>query len=805
MIAFLEEIVFRHRAALLAVLGVVTAVAVGFAAQLRIEAGFTEQLPTDHEYVRTFLEYREEFSGVNRVIVVLRSRNGDIWNPAFLARLERLTEAVLFLPGVDRRTVTSLWTPNTMYFEITEEGVQADNVVPAHVLPDTMGPDDVTRVRDNAIKGGFVGRLVATDHSAAMVTAELLDVDPRTEEQLDYLALAARIESEVRGPFEDDAHAVHVIGFVAMIGEIAKAIWPGTAPERVTLDWAVSSARQVMTTGNTLTFFLLAFVLTAAAVYFYSRSAILTGLALFCSLVSVAWQFAVIYLLGLGLDPLAILVPFLVFAIGVSHGVQQLNLISREVCRGADPATAARRSFRGLLLPGSMALVTDLVGFGMLLLIPIGMIQELAIVACIGVAFQIVTNLVLLPVLSSFFRLDAGYVARADRARRRRERIIGQLRWIAVPRNALVALALFSVIFGVAVHRGKGRHVGDLQPGAPELRPDSRYNLDAMSVVERFSFGLDVLTVVVEAPPEACIDYRTMEHLARFSWTMRNVEGVQSVFSLPLVAKLTNAGWTEGNLKWVALPRNPYALVKTAGLVPESTGLVNGDCSLMPVYVFTEDHKAETIQRLVAAVRGFERENPLDGVRLRLASGNLGIMAGTNEVLEASELPMMLWVYAAIVSLVFVTYRDWRATICCCVPLSMATVLGYWLLKEAGIGLKVATMPVMVLAVGLGVDYAFYIYNRLRIHLAAGDDVADAYAKTLRETGGAVVFTAITMAIGVSSWSLSELQFQADMGLLLSFMFMTNMVVAVTMMPALAVVLDLLFPRRRVRASGATD
>jgi hypothetical protein len=110
-------------------------------------------------------------------------------------------------------------------------------------------------------------------------------------------------------------------------------------------------------------------------------------------------------------------------------------------------------------------------------------------------------------------------------------------------------------------------------------------------------------------------------------------------------------------------------------------------------------------------------------------------------------------------------------------------------MKELEIGLKVATLPVMVLAVGIGVDYAFYIYGRLQIHLRQGEDVVDAYQQALFETGNAVAFTGLTLALGVSTWAFSPLKFQADMGLLLSFMFSINMIMAVTALPALAVVL----------------
>jgi uncharacterized membrane protein YdfJ with MMPL/SSD domain len=469
MVPVLEDFVFRHRVAILIVLGCFT-LGMGYRASLlHMDAGFAKQLPRDHEYIETFFEYQDQLVGANRVIVVLRARQGDIWNQPFLAKLRELTDDLFFLPGIDRRTVTSLWTPNTRYFEITEEGMEADDVVPSHVLPDSMSAEDITQIRNRVVRGGYVGRMVAKDHSAAMVTAELLEVDPRTEQRLDYLALGAQLEQEIRRKHETEAFDVHILGFVKLIGDIA--------------DGAKSVVR----------FFVLAFVLTAAAVYYYARSWILTFLPLFCSLISVVWQFGAIELMGFGLDPLAILVPFLVFAIGVSHGVQQINLISREICRGADSMTAARRSFSGLLVPGSMALVTDLIGFGTLVLIPIAMIEELGITALVGVGFKIVTNLVLLPVLASYFRFDEGYVAREGRAREARERLVGRLGVLAEPRHAVVGVFAFSVLLAAAVRRTRapsglalqrgchGRHESVL---AGARRPD-RHRRDALRIVHR--------------------------------------------------------------------------------------------------------------------------------------------------------------------------------------------------------------------------------------------------------------------------------------------------------------------------------
>jgi uncharacterized protein len=769
----LERVLFAHRGAMLALLALFTLVMGGFAAQLRMSAGFDKQLPQHHEYIRTFQQYRDQVFGANRIVIVVHARSGDMWNAAFLRKLNDVTQAVMFLPGVDRRTVSSLWTPTTRVLEITEEGFEAEDVIGGNITPDQLTAEKIAKIRKNAIVGGYIGQLVANDNSGAMVVADLLESDPATKQRLDYLDLARKLERDVRQKLETPEFEIQIIGFAKEIGDIA--------------DGAGSVAR----------FFLLAFVLTALSVYVYSRSLVLTILPLACSLASVVWQFGTLQLLGYGLDPLAVLVPFLVFAIGVSHGVQQINYISKEVCNGVDGQTAARRSFRGLLIPGTMALVTAFVGFATLTLIPIPMIRELGITASIGVAYKIVTNLMMLPLAASYARFDEGYVTRVNRLRERRVRAMGVFARIAETRHAAIGTLVAAALFAFAYFESQGRHVGHLQPGAPELRADARYNRDAAEIVRRFDLGLDVFSVVVETPKDGCYDYAVMEYVNQFSWQMMNVPGVLSVTSAPLLAKLAFSGFNEGNPKWSALPRDPKSLANAIGLAPEGSGLYNPGCTILPVHLYLTDHKAGTLKGVSTAVEAFRAHEPDPRIRVRLASGNAGVQAATNEVLESTELPMMAWVYATIVVLVLITYRDWRAMVACCLPLTLATLLGYAFMKAYDIGLTVATLPVMVLAVGIGVDYAFYIYNRLQIYLAQGADIVTSFKQALRETGIATIFTAVTLSVGVATWSFSELKFQADMGLLLTFMFMINMLMAMTLLPALAVMLDVLIPRRR--------
>jgi uncharacterized protein len=777
-IARFEALAFGHRRAILVALALFTLVMGGFALQLRMDAGFEKQMPLGHEYIRTFQAYRNDVLGANRLNIVVKSRHGSIWTPPALKRLYEVTQAVTFLPNVERLGVQSLWTPNSFVNEITEEGFRADPLIDGTITPEQLTPETIENIRRAAAQGGFVGTLVGRDETSAMISAELIEVD-KDGRKLDYVAYNRVLEEQIRARFEDADFEVQIIGFAKQIGDIA------------------DGARSV------LRFCLVALLLTAAAVYGYCRSWRFTVLPVVCSLTSLVWQFGTLRLLGFGLDPLAVLVPFLVFAIGVSHGVQQINFIVRRISQGRSTYDACRDSFTGLLIPGTLALVTAFVSFVTLLLIPIPMVRELAVTASLGVAYKIVTNLVMLPVAASYFRVDTGYAERAVRQHEQRAGWLRVLARVAEPKAALAVLAVTALVFAGSAWTSRDRVVGTLEPGAPELRADARFNRDAVAIAANYDTGLDWLSVIFEAPAASCENVEAGLYQDRFVWALQPVPGVLSIASYAGQLRLYNEGYNEGNPKMAVVPRDAgnYAALSTE--IARIRGTLRKDCSMTAVHLYLTDHKATTIQRVIDAVKAFRATNPMPGVTIRLAAGNAGVLAAIDDEVEKSELPMMLYVYAAIVVLVFAVYRDLRAVLACCLPLTVGTFIGYAFMKELQIGLTVATLPVMVLAVGIGVDYAFYIYNRLQLHRAAGQPVVKAVEHAILEVGTATIFTAITLAIGVATWSFSQLKFQADMGKLLAFMFMVNMVMAMTALPACAVWLERLFPRSRpVHAPG---
>jgi predicted RND superfamily exporter protein len=349
-----------------------------------------------------------------------------------------------------------------------------------------------------------------------------------------------------------------------------------------------------------------------------------------------------------------------------------------------------------------------------------------------------------------------------------------------------VVLILTAILYVVGFQQASKMKIGDLQGGAPALHQDSRYNQDTFFITKHFSITTDVMSVIVEAKPEACTYHSVLSQIDQFEWMVANTPGVESTASLASIAKKVNAGFNEGNPRWEILPRTTASLVQAVGQVPTTSGLLNGNCSVMPVYLFLTDHKAETIEVVVNKVKAVAAQLNSDTLQFKLASGPVGVMAATNEAVSEAQLPMMLYVYGAVFVLCLISFKSLKATIAVIIPLYVVSTLAQALMTMLDIGLAVSTLPVIALGVGIGVDYGIYILSTMSNKLSNGMPVQQAYFEALVERGSAVIFTGLTLAIGVSTWFFSDLKFQMDMGILLTFMFLVNMLGAIIILPALS-------------------
>ena len=801
---FAETLVFGNRPLVLIVFAAITMAMLFFASQLKVDAGFKKQVPLQHEYMQTFQDYELEFGGANRVLVAVIAKDGDMFDQEFMKTLENVTNEVINLDSTDDARSRSLFTPNVRFIEVVEDGLSGGNVIPQTFTPNVEGftstPEDFQAIRGNIVKANIVGRLVAKDWSGAMIWADLI---PESQvNKVDYQQVASQFEA-IRAKYEDENHTVHIIGFAKVVGDIS------------------DGARSV------IKFFALTIAFTWLLLFLYSTSVKLATLTVAAALVSVVWMLGALKLMGFGIDPMNMLTPFLIFAIAVSHGEQMINRFRGEIFFGGleegtvdelrasaknavEPLEAARLSFRMLLVPGTVALVAGCIGFGAIMVIPIDMVRELAITATVGVALTILTDLVLLPVLLSYTRLRNIERKREFRLRQltRFDKVWAALSRLSKPMPAAIVILMGAVVWFFAWQHGNKVMIGDAQKGVAELRPDARYNKDAVLIAEKFSLSVDMLNVIAEAAPSACTtSFAAMELVDRFAWHMENVEGVEQVITLPAAAKIVNAGWNDGSVRWRVLPRDPDTLRQATQSFETDSGLLNADCSAIPITIFTSDHQATTIDRVVAAVKDFREknnayvpgnlqlklaaeaaENPdftSDQVNLRLGTGNIGVAAATNDTVRESEHMILYLLYAAVFLMCWISFRNPLAALCVLLPLVLVTELGHSLMVELDIGMKVNTLCVVALGVGIGVDYGIYIFARMRESMLQGRTVAESYFVALKTTGIAIFYTALTLAVGVAMWIFSDLKFQADMGIMLTFMFVVNMVAAIIFLPAL--------------------
>ncbi|TQV76586.1 RND family transporter [Aliikangiella marina] len=758
--ANIDKFIFCRSKLVLWVFGILTLVMLGFASQIKVDASFEKNIPLEHEYMKTYIKHQEHFGGANRILVVLEDKSGDIFNKEYFDALAEATALVSTINSVSEPLMSSLFTPNTRFVEAVEDGMVGGPVIPESY---DGSEKELQLVRSNILKAGLVGRMVANNFASSMVSSQLLSIDPTTKQKTDLVGVADRLE-EIREEIEAKYPQidVHIIGFAKMIGDVS------------------NGAKQVVA------FFGLALVITAILVYLYSHSVSLTILPLICSITAVIWQLGLLTIFGFGIDPMSILVPFLVFAIGVSHGVQMINAVGKNVASGANSREAAFGACCRLFVPGMIALLSDTIGFLTLLFIKIDIIKELAITASLGVAVIILTNLILLPVLLSYAKFPDNFAAKVEESNKKQAVLWRFFSGFAERRTATKTVLAALVVVTVGFFFAKNMKVGDLHEGAPALRQDSVYNMDTKFVTDNFSIGTDLISIIAETKPEACTEFSIMNAIDKFQWHLENLDGVQSAISLTTVSKILNAGFYEGALQWRILPQEQATLAQSIRYLETSSGLFNNDCSVMPVLVFTKDHKAETIEQVVAAVKDYNAKVKHEDIEFKLATGPVGVMAATNEAVSAAQIPMLIWVYLAVILLCLISFRSIRSTICIVVPLAIVSVMAQGLMTILDIGLTVATLPVVALGVGIGVDYGIYIFSRMIVFIRAGESISEAFLKTLHLTGNAVFFTGLTLAIGVSTWLMSALQFQADMGILLTFMFLFNMLGAVILLPALA-------------------
>ena len=779
------EWILRWRFIVLAVVGALTAFFGYYAAQTQLVTSFGDLLPQNHPFIQIAHKYDQYFGSVNNVTIMIEAKEGTIYTPEIIKKIVHMTNNMDLVYGIQHGSVRSLSTSS--YFKPLAGGVILNSpVLPNGDIPKTQA--DLDELESNVHKnpGVIFGRFVSLDDKAAVIEGSFL------ESRLDYTRIFNEIRRVVVLP-ERDA-TVH--------------IYYGGQP--ILYGWVYHYTPE----------FLWIFVATVLAVwillylYFHDwRGALRPTIS---GVICAIWGLGFIRLLGYGLDPLVLVIPFLITARAVSHSVQMHDRYYEEFYRLRDKEKAILSSFAELFVPSLSGILADAFGVLVILLVPVLFLQKLAVTASFWIAAIIVSELILNPIV--YYYLQPPHI---DVIERREGGFFKRmLQAIARPMlestGRMVTFAGTIAVIALCAFFWTGLKVGDPSSESPILWPTSPYNRSMAAIQEEFG-AIEQFVVVAELANRSSLDdpklYHVMDEYERY---MERDPAVGRTFSIADLLSNGGSALKEFYPKWNVLPTTARGTGQLlggllAGASPLSTAYIitpRRDATQMTVY--TKDREGENVQRVVLRTQRFfdESEHQVHGVHFALAAGIIGELAAANQEIIDNDLLLNVLAFATIYIILLATYRSFMAGIYLLFPLALANAAINAYMGAHNIGININTLPVVTVGVGFGIDYSIYIVSRIIEELAEGRELKESTYTALVTSGKAVAFTALTLVASVLFWYWSSIRFDAEMGLLLAVWMFVSMLGAMTILPVMIVTFDPAFIRRekeRVVASKLLD
>jgi predicted RND superfamily exporter protein len=519
-------------------------------------------------------------------------------------------------------------------------------------------------------------------------------------------------------------------------------------------------------------------------------------LPLTAGLLSVVWGMGILNLLGFEMDVLSITVPFLVLALSHGHSVQIMQRYYEEARESLDKKKASEQVIATLMLPASTSILTDSIGFFSLILLPFPIIQSMAVVAATGILSIWVTSFILIPIVLSYLPIPS--IKELERGGKSGI-LLKVLRFSGVATSGgnsrtLILIGAF-ILFLFGIFFTSKIQVGDLKPGSPNFWQDSEYN-KADRILNKHFLGTNLLWIYVAG--EEYKDLLKPEIITYFSGLQRYLEERTEInYTLSYIHCLekVNRALHNNDPRWEILPADKVAawdcLQLSMGDPEEMRDFFELDFRQANIRAFVSDHKGETIRNLMNDVRSYITTNQIPGLTVETTGGLIGIYEAVLDVISRSQISNLLFMFAAVFLCSAVAFRSFVAGLLVLVPLILGNVITFAVMALTGVGLFIYTLPVSALGIGVGIDYSLYVLARLRRELA-DKSIEEAYIATFKTAGRAVCYTAATVSAGVLTLCLSEMRFQALLGVMLGIIMVANMLSGLFVLTSL---LSLLKPK----------
>jgi predicted RND superfamily exporter protein len=746
------------------VLGIILAFTLFFAAalpKLRIYSDFADLLPQKHPYIQTYNRIKENFGGANLVVMAIEVDEGTIFNPETLRLIHETTQAVDNVEGINHNLVTSL-THRTVRKVFLDESGSLTSLPYYNPLNPPAGAEDFARVqRDVAANPQVYGLLVSPDFRAALIKAQL------NESAIDYVKTFAGLQA-ARDKARLAGHRVYMTGNPVLTG------------------WVYTYLSQIVSI-LALTLGLLTLLLILYFRRFYGIALPLLGIAL-----SSIWGLGVMALMGINLEPLSLPIPFLIAARATSHGVQLVSRYYEELEIVRDGKRAARNALDALFRPGSLAIIVDALGIAVLVLGTAPFNHKLGLAAGFWAMSVIFTVHFMVPLALTVLPMPKHTENKNQMIRDGLSRLMAATG--GKRGGAITALTIAAVLCVVGLYFVGRVQLGESEPGSPLLHRDHDYNVSTAAINRRFP-GSEELHVVARVKENGDIKRPdVMAAIERFQAHMLADPACGGTKAIPGVVRVVNRLTHNDDPRWFQIPDNKdeigglmftyMASSPIPGALKEFTTPDENEANMV---FFYKDHQADTVKRVAAlAEAGVARlKEEVPDLTIELGGGIVGVTAASNEALHIDHMIIIPTVMLIAFLLVTAYYQSLHAGWLMVLPMLFSTVLTYAYMGWANIGISVNTVPVIAVGVGVGIDYAVYFMDRIREEMARQRDISKAVVTAVATTGYAVTFTAVTLIAGVVMWIfLSDLRFQSDAAMLLSFMLVVNAIAAMYIVPS---------------------
>ena len=759
----LALIIVKKRAA---ILSLIVAATLGFAylcIKIEMYTAFADLLPTDHPYIRVHNRFWKTFGGANVVLLSVEVSDGDIFNLTVLEKIKKLTEMIERTPGANNYQIFSIARQKVKDVRATAWGIEVQPVMWPSV---PHSQREIERLRNIVYANPtIVGRLVSEDGKAALITAAF------HEERLDYAGLFRRVQQAIK-EVEDSKTRVFAAGEPILYGWIYHHL------RSIALIIALTCLS----------------ILVILILYYRNLNGVM--IPMLSAVITFIWGTGFTALMGYNFEPLVLVVPFLIAARTISHSIQFRERFFEELERYGDKETAAVESAAGLMMPGSVSIITDAIGLTVLLVAPMPILTKLAIAGSFWVLTNLVTVVILDPILCCYFPTPR-QVSKGGEGHWLEAPLRGVGRFCVDPAGRLVVIAGFAVVIVWSLYWYQFLTVGDSRAGSPLLWPDSDYNQSVRHINGKFQ-GTDHLYVIVEGQAESAMKApKVLEKIESFQHYMLRSPHVGSSDSLVDLTRQISTVLHYNDPRWGLLPRSSdevggILMVAEHGSEPgDFDRWVNYNFQHGRVTFFLYDHKGDTLREVIDRASEFIKNNPLEGAKFELASGYAGVLAAANEVIARSDkitLGLMLFAQLVFCALGF---RSLTAGLLFVGVVLMSNTFGMALMSYWNVGLNVNTLPVISLGIGFGEDYGIYIVSRAIEEYQREDrkDLNRALIDGVATAGKAVLYTAFLISTSIAFWSFSPLRFQAEMGTQLLIILTMNMLGGLLLLPALIALL----------------